>query len=735
LRFHLLRLVLAGLIPTSLFAAVLMVLLWNHQQAELHRSLQDTARAMSVAVDREVATSLDRLQVLSNQDSFREGRWADFHRESFRLVATSEDWVNLVVFGASGEELLNVLTPYGEVLPRFDAVGYVARVVRTRRPVVTDLFVSPTTGDQVVHVAVPVFRGDDVVLVMAASLNLSGFDRLLIDQAVRAEGIAGIYDRQMRFISRSRDSHSYLGREPTAALLDVARDQRAGVGRYPILDSDDVYLAWTRSAQTGWTVSVGVPANPVKASLRRSLLLLTSTGLAVLLGTVVIALHLGRRLADTVARASASASALATGELAPRTESSIIELNVLGRALESAGERLKSRSEQRAQAERERQVLLEREQLARGQAEAAGRAKDEFLAMLGHELRNPLAPILLAVELAKSRPQEPPTRELEVIERQAKHLVQLVDDLLDVARIVRGKVSLNKKLGELQPILSKAMEIAAPLLETQQHVLTLDVAKHGLVVEADETRMAQVVANLLTNAAKFTPRGGQIWLTARREGAEVLIQVRDTGIGISAELLPTIFESFTQGKRSHDQPQAGLGLGLALVRSFVQLHGGTVVVDSEGPGCGSEFTVRLPAAAPSELAQAGPLETLDDVDGQPRTRILVVDDNIDAADTLAELLLAYGHDVRRAYDGYRALESARAFRPQVAIVDIGMPVMDGYEVAQELSSWAERPYLIAVTGYGQDHDRERSQAAGFDRHLVKPVDLTQLLACLDQPGR
>lgn len=734
LRFHLLRLVLAGLIPTSLFAAGLMVLLWSQQRAELHHSLQDTARALSVAVDREVATSLQRLEVLGAQDSFREGRWGDFHRQSRRLVDAAEDWVNLLVFTASGEELLNTLTPWGEALPDYDIVGYVDRVVATRSPVVTDLFVSPTTGEQVVHVAIPILRGAEVVLVMAASLNLSGFDQLLVDQAVREEGVAAIYDRQLRFIGRSRDSQTHRGAQPALALLDAAQRDRSGVGLYPLVDREAIDVAWTRSELTGWTVSVGVPAAPVEASLCRSLLLLTSTGLLVLLATMLIALHLGRGLAGTVAQASASASALATGEPVAQPKSTIIELNVLGDALQRAGEVLRLKSEQRAEAEGERQLLFEREQLARSQAEAAGRAKDEFLALLGHELRNPLAPILFAVELAKSRPHEPPARALEVIERQAKHIVQLVDDLLDVARIVRGKIRLHKQVGELQPILSKAMEIAAPLFETQQHVLTIDVPKQGLLVEADETRIAQVVANLLTNAAKFTPPGGRVWLSARREADEVLIQVRDTGIGLSPELLPTIFESFTQGQRSHDQPHAGLGLGLALVRSFVQLHGGTVSVHSEGPGRGCEFTVRVPAAKPEQHPAKRPQQPLAGPDAQPRTRILVVDDNIDAADTLADLLLAHGHEVRTAYDGRRAVELARVFEPQVAIVDLGMPVMDGYEVAQELSRWAEHPYLIAVTGYGQEHDRLRSRDAGFDHHLVKPVTLAELLAALAEAG-
>jgi signal transduction histidine kinase/ActR/RegA family two-component response regulator len=735
LRFHLLRLVLAGLIPTALFAAALMILLWNHQQSELHRSLQDTARAVGLAVDREIETSIKRLEVLSNQDAFLEGRWDEFYRECQRLVATSDDWDNILVLTATGDELLNVRRSGAEPLAQVQALDYIGAAITEGGPVVSDLFVGPTTGQEVVHVAIPVsFEGEELVL--AASLNLSGFDRLLADQSIREEGIAVIYDRNLRHVARSRDSERFLGTVANPDFYESAEHHVSGIRRLAMDDSPHVYAAWTRSELTGWTVSVGVPAEPVEASLLRSLLMLTGAGLTVLLATGVVALHLSRRLADMVAHATESAVALAKGEPLPHHEANIIELDMLAGALERTGAALERESKERERAEHERELLFEREQLAREDAEAAGRAKDEFLAMLGHELRNPLAPILFAVELAKSRVDGLPTRELEVIERQAKHIVQLVDDLLDVARIVRGKISLHKQVGELAPIVSKAVEIAAPLLETKQHELELDVPKQGLVVDADETRMAQVIANLLTNAAKFTPRGGRITLTAVREAEEIVIRVRDTGVGIAEELLPQIFDLFTQGSRSADQPLGGLGLGLALVRSFVRLHGGTVAVASEGPGRGSEFTVYLPSAdAPELTAEPPPSVAAEPGDDRPPTRVLVVDDNADAAETLARLLALRGYEVRTAHDGRRALEVARDFHPRVAIVDIGMPVMDGYQVAQELTRLSDRPHLIAVTGYGQEHDRERAHAAGFDRHLVKPVAAERLFAYLDEALR
>jgi signal transduction histidine kinase/ActR/RegA family two-component response regulator len=709
----------------TLFAAVLMVLLWRQQQAALFRSLQDTARAVSLAVDREIESTIKRLEVLSNEDSFRAEQWAEFHRATQRLVTISDDWTNLLVFSDDGDELVNVRIAGGQPLPQYDSVDYVRGVISEGRPTISDLFVSPTSGQEVVHVAVPVFRAGQPPLVLAASLDLSGFDRLVFDQARQGDGIASIFDRNLRFVARSRDSRAYLGKPPIPQLREAMEEQETGIRRLPIHDGPDVYSVWTRSELTGWAVSFGVSAAPVETTLRSSLVMLGAVGLILVLMSVLVALHLGRRVAGIMAEATHSAMAVVKGEPLPPLESGVTELNVLGQALERAAQILKNESEERARAKAERELLLEREQQARQEAEAAGRAKDEFLAMLGHELRNPLAPILFAVELAKTHPDEPPRRELEIIERQARHIERLVNDLLDIARIVRGKISLSKKLEELHTIISKAVEIAAPLLETKQHVLRLEVPKQGLRVDADETRLAQVVANLLTNAAKFTAPGGEIVLRAERDGDDVLVRVRDSGIGITPELLPNVFDIFTQGKRGNETAQ-GLGLGLALVRSFVRLHGGTVTAASEGLNLGSEFVVRLPAAESGPIHASPPSAAT--ANARAPARILVVDDNVDAADTLSELLVAHGYEVLTATDGRRALELARNFRPQVAIVDLGMPVMDGYQVAQELARTEHPPFLIAVTGYGQEHDRERSHAAGFDRHLIKPVDAAQLFA-------
>jgi PAS domain S-box-containing protein len=372
----------------------------------------------------------------------------------------------------------------------------------------------------------------------------------------------------------------------------------------------------------------------------------------------------------------------------------------------------------------------EEDSVARLAAEQANRAKDEFLAMLGHELRNPLAPILTALELVKMRGHDPAEKEHQVIERQVNHMKHLVDDLLDVSRIASGKVELVRTRLDLRAVLSRAIEMASPLLEQRQHELSLEVPAHELYVEGDEARLNQVFSNLMTNAAKYTPPGGKLRIAARIEGDQVLIDVVDTGIGIEPGLLPRVFDLFVQGYQSSERAVGGLGLGLTLVRSLVKLHGGTVVAHSAGRGQGSTFTVHLPIAGSPVVRPAGSSNARSLAVGTGK-RILVVDDNEDARMLLAEVLEAHGHQVETAGDGAEALRVALASAPEIAILDLGLPVMDGFELAARLrAELPVTPRLIALTGYGLKNDRDRTAAAGFDEHLVKPVNMPALLKSL-----
>ena len=391
--------------------------------------------------------------------------------------------------------------------------------------------------------------------------------------------------------------------------------------------------------------------------------------------------------------------------------------------------------------ELEQELRRNMEQLANANA-ALGEAdqrKDEFLAMLAHELRNPLAPIRNAVQVLRMLGAGEPRleRQRELIDRQVNHMVRLVDDLLDVSRITRGKISLKKERVDLADVLARAVEATQPLIESRRHFFELCLPEERLQVEADPVRLAQVVANLLNNAAKYTDEGGRIGLIVEHhDGNEALVQVHDNGMGIPTEVLPRIFDLFSQAERTLDRTQGGLGIGLYLVRRLVEMHGGSIQAWSPGPGMGSLFVIRLPLAAveppPAEL-EAGPRAAPGVAAAEGGRRVLVVDDNLDAANSLAELLNIWGQRVRVAHDGPSAVEAALEFLPDVVLLDIGLPGMNGYEVARRLRQ-EERlrgTLLVAVTGYGQEEDRREAFSAGFDHHFTKPVSAERLLRLLE----
>jgi signal transduction histidine kinase/ActR/RegA family two-component response regulator len=383
-------------------------------------------------------------------------------------------------------------------------------------------------------------------------------------------------------------------------------------------------------------------------------------------------------------------------------------------------------------------VLAERErlqhelQLRVEQLHEADRRKDEFLAMLAHELRNPLAPIQNALEILALPDAGEATlvQARQVLSRQVQHLTRLVDDLLDIARISRGKIELRRERVALEAVVARAVEAARPLIDARQHALTVNLPAEPLLIDVDPTRLAQVISNLLNNAAKYSDPRGRIQLAARREGNDLTIKVSDHGIGISPELLPSIFDLFVQASRGHDRTHGGMGIGLTLVRRLVELHGGRVEAASDGPGRGSDFTIRLPLASVEAHRNVGDstAATAEAKSAPACGPILIVDDNVDAARMLEHLLRSRGYKVQAMFDGAAALAWTENNRPEVAILDIGMPQMDGYELAERLRGRfsSKELFLIALSGWGQDDDRRRSTEAGFQAHLVKPVELSAL---------
>jgi signal transduction histidine kinase/ActR/RegA family two-component response regulator len=391
-------------------------------------------------------------------------------------------------------------------------------------------------------------------------------------------------------------------------------------------------------------------------------------------------------------------------------------------------ERLNSDLEQRVA---ERTAALEGTTSA---LQEADRRKDEFLAMLAHELRNPLAPIRTAVQLLRLRElsEVQSVRAREVIERQVEQLVCLIDDLLDVSRITRDVITLQRQPVLVGAIIARAVETARPAIDARRHELTLDLPDELLTVEGDKARLVQMIGNILHNAAKFTDPGGRISLSVRREDSSAAISVKDTGIGIPAEQVSKIFELFTQFHAKTGDYQGGLGIGLALVRRLAEMHGGTVAARSDGPGRGTELTVHLPLLATQAALALREAPQSAAVMADRRRRILVADDNTDAVESLALLLHLAGHDVRVAHDGVETLAVGNQFEPEVVLLDLGMPKMDGYETARRLrqESWGQHAMLVALTGWGQHRDRERTAEAGFDVHLVKPISDVELFQAI-----
>jgi PAS domain S-box-containing protein len=358
----------------------------------------------------------------------------------------------------------------------------------------------------------------------------------------------------------------------------------------------------------------------------------------------------------------------------------------------------------------------------------ADRRKDEFLAMLAHELRNPLAPVIYALEVLGNRDADAELQERSraMVERQVRHMARLIDDLLDVARITQGKVQLKKERVELAAVLRRAVETVRPLVESRRHELTMTVPAEQLWLDADPVRVEQIVGNLLQNAAKYTEPGGRIDLTASRRAACAVISVRDTGVGISADVLGKVFELFAQADRSLDRSQGGLGIGLTLVRTLVGMHGGSVDARSDGPGKGSEFVVELPLAE----GEQEPLPASNVIRPRvPPRRVLIVDDNLDTAESLAMLLRLRGHEIATAHDGVTAVEEAQRFEPDVVLLDVGLPRMNGYDVMRRVRATpvGARAMLIAMTGYGQEIEACELGDGGFDVHLVKPAEPDHVL--------
>jgi signal transduction histidine kinase/CheY-like chemotaxis protein len=727
LRAHLLALVFGMLVPALVVAAVLVRRVVDDNRQSVRRQLLEASRAAASLTDAELNGTVRALQALAQSERLTDDDVAGFYLEAKRLQRSQPTWRAVLLHSPALTPVFDTARTFGDEVPGPVDPDTLSLSFKRFDPLIGNLR-RGTAGRLAFPVRVPIVRDGRVEYVLTALIDPERFAKVLIEQkAVPQEWVRAVLDRQGMVVVRSRDADRFVGQEATGSFLSQIAQSSEAFYRDVALDGTTVYGAFSRAPVSGWIVAIAVPTALVDASFIQSLVVLGLFGILLIAGGGAGAFMISRRLSGDIARSAASAETLARGERPAFPRSDVYEIQQLNRALAASAHLLDQR-------EHERDEHLARAESARVEAEAADRAKDEFLAMLGHELRNPLAPVLTALQLMQLRGETAGSRERAIIERQVRHLVRLVDDLLDVSRLRRGRIELKMAPLDIRAAIDEAVETSTPVLHARGHRLVVDVAAVGLGVHGDQTRLAQVFVNLLNNAAKYSERPGLIEIAASLDAAsgQVVVTCRDEGIGIAPELLPRIFDLFAQGRQSLDRASGGLGLGLAVAKTLVELHGGTISAHSDGVGLGSTFMIRLPGVAVESADEATPrLYPPDLLAGR---RVLVVDDNRDAAEMLAQTLGAVGAEVAVESDAVRALAMVESWHPDTVVLDIGLPVMDGFEVARRVRTQpgGAAMRVVAVTGYGQEQDLAASAAAGFDRHLVKPVSVEALFEALER---
>jgi signal transduction histidine kinase/CheY-like chemotaxis protein len=717
---------LISIVPIGLFAGGLLYLHWEAQERDRERSQLQLVRLLAAAVDTALDSTVERLSILARLGESTALNPEGIHGQLRSAVQANADWSDILAFRPDGTVVFRAASAgEAEKLPS-PGPDIWRRVVSGKAPLVSDVLVPADGGGQpIVAVGVPVTRGGSVTQVLVATLDLTWYDRLLARQGLPEGGVAGLLDRSFKFVARSSEGNARRGSDPTEALVRDMKARREGVGRYVNLNGTAVYTAWGFTRH-GWGVGIATPAGLIDRPFWGYL---ASFGFAWVVLVILGILHAfskARGITASLESLEGQTRHLAAGQrIADLPASRVVEIDRALAALEEASARLQS-------ATQERDHSLRTEHEARTAAESASRAKDEFLAMLGHELRNPLGAISNAVAIMglEGRTEEHLATATRVIERQSQHLARLIDDLLDVGRVMTGKIVLARAPLDLADSVRHAVATLETAGRFADRHLELDLTPAW--IDGDHTRIQQLVTNLLVNAATYTARGGHVRVRVFRESGGAVLRVSDDGRGIDRENLSRIFDLFFQADSTVDRSTGGLGIGLTLVQRLARLHGGDVKAESEGRGRGASFTVRLPAVA-APATRPRPAER--DLAGEAKT-VLIVEDNDDGRRSLRMALELWGHRVLEAVDGPAALDLLRSEQPTVAVLDIGLPGMDGYELARRLrATFGDQIGLIALTGYGMESDARRAMEAGFDRHLTKPVDLQGLAEAIDLTGR
>ena len=729
IRAYLALMVAAILVPIIVFLTISLNMLLKAEREAALKGVREIARTALVSVDRELTNTESAVRMLATSNHLARGDFDQFYDKARYADKIGATWTALL--DEHGKVLLTTSVPYGTPMPE-TRVERIPRVIEGGVPQISNLVRGVVQKQLLVVVDVPVTTTSGIRYVISQGFRVEHFTRVLNQVNAPPAWLAGVFDRDGVTIAQNTSTFALQRGDAKADLREAIRSKTVGVIRNVSDGQVKLYTVLERSALSGWTVAVGVPEAEIEAAARGALLM-SILGLGAAIACAAVAgLFFARRLSASIHRAAQSAHALARGDELSQSASAasgVVEVDAVQAAIVAAAQVVHREKRSRQLAEDQRAILFASEHQARTMAEQQNRAKDEFLAMLGHELRNPLAAIVNAAGVMglQGMSAASAARASEIIVRQSGHLTRIVDDLLDVGRVHSGKILLERRTLRLDTLV---VTYAASLCESvrgAQHAIS--IATEPVWVDADPTRIEQIIANLLDNAIKYTPAGGRIHLAVRVENDDALLAVSDTGIGIPAKLMPHVFDLFVQGDRALDRAQGGLGVGLALVRRLAVMHGGRVSVRSDGPGLGSTFELWLPRVAPGVLETVPPVAA-----ATSRQRVLLIEDNPDGREMMAMMLEAQQYEVVTAVDGVEGLRLAGEQRPDIALVDIGLPGIDGYEVARRMRAdpamCAVR--LVALTGYGQESDRVRALEAGFDAHLVKPVDMHLLMEVLER---
>ena len=726
LRFRLFLLAASGLAPLALVLSLASAYLAQERRTETQRSALELSRALATAVDAELGSTmslLENLAISSDLQNIAPARLAteDFARLAQRM-AQSQKWMMIVVADDQGQVIAREGPLASEARVTVDPES-IAQVRASRGPAVSKIATGPG-GRAAFAVRIPVAKDGRLRYVLSAVMSPDRIRDAVARRQVTPSWVAAVYDQGGDVVASSRAAAEALRYPPSLENLVKAGGEE-GAGITQTVEGVDTYTGFSRVRSSQWVVAVGIPAVAANADLRRVIAAVGAGTVASLALLAWLAWRTARGISGPIDVLKRAAADLGAGKHVVLRPLGVEELDEVGWALRQAAIDRDDANERRSKVEAEREHLLVQLEEALHVAEQANRNKDEFLALLGHELRNPLAPILNAVHLIGLKDEDRTLPERRIIQRQLSYVTRMVDDLLDASRITSNRFRINLRPLRVVPVLEQTVEAQRPNFGERTVNLRIDDAARGEWVSADEARLVQVFNNILGNAIKFTAPTGAIDVEARMVGRSIEIVFRDDGAGMSAEHLRYAFDLFWQAPSR--KAGAGLGLGLAIVRSMVEMHAGTVQAHSDGAGRGMAITITLPVGNPPKEDPMVPR-----MSAGAASRVLVVDDNEDAADTLSMLLEASGFVVRVAYTAQSALDAVASFNPEIVLMDIGLPEMDGYEVAQRLRS-GDRPFqgrLVALTGYGQERDVRRAHDAGFDAHLTKPVEPETLFRLL-----